>query len=289
MYSILKKYLKQILSPKARNYLKKSKRYLLSIIRPFSKSSIQELEYILKNELKIEKGDFVFVTSGFGYLNATYSPEDLICLLQSIVTNDGLIMMPFYPRLNSDECASSNHVFDMKSTVSGMGILTNVFSKMPDVYKSCHPTKAVCVWGNCAEDYIKGHEYSETPYYIDSPYGKLLKNKSKSIGLAVNNMPMIHAVEDAILGPGHSLYYKEKVNMKVVRLDSKVIEVPTYIHNPVAVSHCVSAYKYIERLGVPIKKVRVGLTSAFSVDNSDVYVAVQSDYLQGNTTLRAKK
>ena len=80
--------------------------------------------------------------------------------------------MPYYQPMNYDEWAKRGKVFYMVDTKSGMGIITNEFYKMPNVYKSMHSIKSVCVWEVNAENIIKNHEVATTPFFWDAQYGK---------------------------------------------------------------------------------------------------------------------
>ena len=110
------------------------------------KTSLEDFRKLLVDNLGIREGDNLIVSSSFGNLNAAFSPREAIEVLQSIVTKKGLIMMPYYPPMNSDEWVQKDEIFDMALTKSGMGVLTNIFASMDGVFKSLHPTKAVCAW-----------------------------------------------------------------------------------------------------------------------------------------------
>lgn len=238
--------LKPLLSPSVRSKLKTIKRRCRNYLNfPHkNKTTIEQLKEQLIR-LGITKGDNIVVTSSFGNLNASFSPTELIIMLQELVTENGLIVMPFYPKLNSYEWAKNQMLFDMENTVSGMGILTNVFSKLPNVYKSIHPTKAVCAWGRKAIELTTGHENSTTPFYWDSPYGKLLKMNSKSVCIGVKNMPMFHAFEDIYSQMYNAYYQSNKVSLRV-KLPNRLIEVNTFVHDPKIIGHTIFSTDYIQ-------------------------------------------
>ena len=195
----IKNWLRKIISADMRRWAKREKRHLQQLLESSKpQTTLEDFRKLLTETLGIKKGDWLIVSSSFGNLNATFSPREAIEVLQSIVTKEGLIMMPYYPPMNSNEWAESGQIFDMLETKSGMGVLTNVFSKMPDVYKSIHPTKAVCMWGNEIDLNDLQHFKSTTPFYWDSPYGKLLTHDSKSLCLGLKNIPIFHALEDIL-------------------------------------------------------------------------------------------
>lgn len=283
----IKRSLRRITSSSLRRVVKRERRYLRQFINGERKNSLEDFYRLLVEVLGVRKGDRLFVSSSFGNLNAVFSPLEAIELLQSIVTESGLIVMPFYPPLNSDEWAKRDEIFDMLKTKSGMGVMTNVFSKMPDVYKSIHPTKAVCAWGNDAKYVTEGHEFSETPYFWGSPYGKLLNMGCKTLGLGVDNNPIFHSIEDVLLDRENRLYLREPFLLNVKTFDNKLIKVKTFIHDPKLIDFCVSSGKYIESHHFKCyQKVRFGLTFLFLVNNTELFNESKDRFKQGLTRLK---
>lgn len=282
----IKHFIKSITSSKQRNRIRKFRRDIKKRLFPKSKTSLAELKNILVQDFGLKKGDNIIVTSSFGNLNANYSPQDVIKLLQSIVTEEGSIMMPYYPPINSTEWAKSNNIFDMKLTKSGMGILTNIFSKMPGVVKSIHPIKAVCVWGKNANEIISNHENSTTPFYWDSPYGKYLKIHSKSLGLGVKNIPIFHTIEDVLSEHYDTYYQKEKYKLSI-KNGNNTISVKTYVHDSNILDKCISARDYTASLKCKsYKKVNFGYAFLFVIDNDDLYQRAKIEFSNGNTRIR---
>lgn len=288
MISLIKSFLKKLTTSQQRANFKKVKRHLLSLCcLKKSQTTLGELKKYLTNVLKLQAGDRIIVASSFGYLNAQYSPKDVIELLQNIVTSEGTIMMPYYPSMNSDEWAKGDYIFDMQDTKSGMGVLTNVFSKMSDVYKSIHPTKAVCVWGKDAKMIVEGHDNSTTPFYWDSPYGKFLKMGCKSLGLGLKNIPIFHTFEDVLSSNKYEYYFPKAVSLRVKLISGEEIQVSTYIHNTNVLNHCVSAGEFVASLHCKTyKKVKFGLSFLYVIDNTDLYNQVKFSFEKGITRQR---
>ena len=265
----IKHFIKSITSSKQRNRIRKFRRDIKKRLFPKSKTSLAELKNILVQDFGLKKGDNIIVASSFGNLNANYSPQDVIQLLQSIVTEEGSIMMPYYPPINSTEWVKTSNIFDMERTKSGMGILTNIFSKMPGVVKSIHPIKAVCVWGKNAKEIISNHENSTTPFYWDSPYGKYLKIHSKSLGLGLKNIPIFHAFEDILSKPYDTYYQKEKYTL-FVKNGNNAFPIKTYVHDNDILDRCISAGDYVASLKCKsYKKINFGYTFLYVIDNDD--------------------
>lgn len=282
----LKHFIKNITSSKQRNQIRKFKRKFKMFLFHKRKTSLSELKNILTSDFGLQKGDNIIVTSSFGNLSANYSPQDVINLLQSIVTEEGSIMMPYYPPMSSTEWAQTNQVFSMDTTKSGMGILTNVFSKMPGVVKSVHPTKAVCVWGKKANKLIANHENSTTPFYWDSPYGKYLKIGSKSLGLGVKNIPIVHTIEDVLSKHYYDYYQKKKYKLPMQNGNNNFI-VNTYIHDNNVLEKCISPGDYVASLNCKTyKKINFGYAFLYVIDNNDLFQRAQIEFNNGNSRIR---
>ena len=284
--NVYKKIIKSLTSPRQRVQIIKWKRHIKSFFKGGRKTTLEELKRALVNELEIKAGDRILVTSSFGNLNADYTPQDVVRLLMEIVTEDGNIMMPYYPPVNSTIWAKEGKEFDMNSTPSGMGILTNVFSKTEGVVMSCHPTKAVCIWGKNAAQIAQGHESSTTPYFWDSPYGKLLKMGSKSVGLGLKHIPMGHAMEDILSTPHSYFYQKDKYRLHVIRKDRSQSEVETLVHDDDILDKCVDLRDYAESLKAKsYKKIDFGLAVLYSVDNTDIMEEMSKAFDRGYTRI----
>lgn len=280
----IKLFIKQFIPSKLRSRLKKNRRRIKnSLKKGIEKTTLDDVYKLLVNEFSITKGDNIIISSSFGNLNADFSPTELINLIQNIITEEGNIVMPFYPPGNSYEWAESNQVFDMENTRSSMGVLTQVFSEMPNVYKSIHPTKAVVAWGENAEEIVNGHENSKTPFYWDSPYGWLLKNKSKSLGLGLKNIPIFHSFEDIILEDLLSLYQGKKYDLCVKLLNGEYKNITTLVHDKIIIDKLEDAGDYVRNLLVnSYKRIDFGYTFCYIVDNNELFNRCKIEFLNNN-------
>lgn len=285
----IKTFLKKLLSPEIRRQLKVYRRRIINNFKRKSshKNSIEDMQQIL-NGLGIHAGDKIIVSSSFGNLNAGFSPQELIELLKKIITSEGLIVMPYYPPINSYEWAERGEVFDMIRTKSGMGILTNVFARSKDVFMSIHPTKAVCAWGKNAKEFVEGHENSTTPFYWDSPYGKLMKfEESKSLCLGLKNIPIFHMFEDVLSSSYDEYYQKDKKSLCVRNVNDEIINVQTYVHNPDIIDNTIPAGDYVRDLNPKsYKRVSWGFKYIVVVENHCLLDAVDAEFKKGHTRIK---
>ncbi len=70
-----------------------------------------------------------------------------------------LVMPAFYFGTTTYDFGTyyKKHYFDVKKTISQMGLLTELFRRKPGVKRSIHPTHSVCAYGLLAEEITKGH------------------------------------------------------------------------------------------------------------------------------------
>jgi aminoglycoside 3-N-acetyltransferase len=273
MHPVIKQILIKAFPYKVRAPIKRQKRKLNRIFKKIraKKTSIEQIHHLLEKEFQITEGDNLIISSSFGNLNASFSPEDLVLLLQEIVGPKGNILMPFYPPGNSYEWAKSGKVFNMRTTPSSMGVLTQVFSERSDVYKSKHPTKALVAWGNDAQEIVAGHENSTTPYYWDSPYGWLLKNPSKSLGIGVPNRPIIHACEDVLFKKMRQ-YLKNNFTLLIKDYDGTIIEVNTFVHNYQKTKPLKEMNVILKKMNLSTyKEANIGLSFCYIFNNQELF------------------
>ncbi len=267
--------------------MKRQRRKLKNALRFDAKATtLDDLRRVLTEQLGLKRGDRILVTSGFANLKAKdYSPQDVVRLLMAIVGEEGLIMMPYYPPFNSMEWITSGHVFDMRSTKSGMGVLTNVFSRMDGVVMSEHPLKAVCVWGKNAESIAAGHRCCEMPYAQESPYGIVLSVPgSKSLCLGVVNLPMFHAIEDEVQ-PLDTLYYDDNAyDVPMILKNGERTICHTLVHSEEKTEGTVTPGTYAVHYKQPIRqKVKFGYNYIYLLDNDLMRKEFYSEFARGKS------
>ncbi len=195
----------------------------------------KDIMYAL-TDLGIKSGDSVMVHSSLskiGYLEG--GAEALISALQKVVESDGNILMPAFPAIGFNyDYLKSNSVFDVKNTPSKMGIVTEVFRKLPGVKRSLHPTDSVCVMGKEADYFVNEHFGQLTPYNKHSPFMKLIERKGKIllIGVKLESVTNFHTPEDAILNFKYPVYHKNEFTVRVKDENGNEITMVTKAHNP---------------------------------------------------------
>ncbi len=125
-------------------------------------------------ELGIKGGDKVFVHASMnrmGYVEG--GAETVITALMEAVGRRGSIFMPAFPMTGSMESyLKSGSLFDVRTTPSQMGVISETFRRRDGVLRSLHPTSSVAGWGKDAECFLCDHEKSLTPFGPDTPFGR---------------------------------------------------------------------------------------------------------------------
>jgi len=123
----------------------------------------------------IERGAVIAVhcaLSQLGYVKG--GAEALIDALLEAVGPEGTVLMPSFPMTGTQrEYLDSGATFDVRSTPSRSGEVTEVFRRRPEVLRSLHPTNPVCAWGRHAAELLRDHDRSLTAFGHETPYGRL--------------------------------------------------------------------------------------------------------------------
>jgi aminoglycoside 3-N-acetyltransferase len=201
--------------------------------RGFSK---QDLVGMLRR-LGVEHGDTVLAHSSLDQFQAFLGkPADILTALQEAVGTTGTVIMPTLPfRGSAVEYVRNPRVFDVKKTPSQMGMLTELFRRMPGVIRSVHPTHAVAAWGTLSTELLRDHNQATTPCGRQTPYGRLLDHNGKILflGTDITVMTFFHAVEE-ILEPKmpFSAFTKEVFTLESRDAQNKPLTTRTRLFEP---------------------------------------------------------
>lgn len=229
--NIIKKCTPQRIKDK---YNKKKSVELYNFISSMPKLSYDRFLRILTDDLNVCPNDSVMIHSSTNQLNLDFSIALILEALRNTVTENGNILFPNYPKVNSYSFLKSGKVFDVRKSPSYTGLLTEFARRTRGSIRSLHPTKSVCTIGKDAQYFSEGHESCIFPYDIGSPYHKLYKTGGKTIGLGVssNFVSCIHHIDDTMqdkfpVNPYHS----ELFTAKCIDYSGNTVNVRTYAHN----------------------------------------------------------
>jgi aminoglycoside 3-N-acetyltransferase len=135
------------------------------------KATKEKLRHDLKN-LGVELGDVLFIHSSFKSLGPVDGGAGtVVSALEAAVGSEGLILMPSFNLVESGQRAE---IWDIETTPSTVGWLTEFFRRMPGTYRSDHYSHSVAARGKGAKDFVAEHlsrEGYKSPW-DRKPWGK---------------------------------------------------------------------------------------------------------------------
>lgn len=154
------------------------------------------------DKLGLRTGDCVLVHSALdAFPGFRGKPSEVIALLQAQVGDGGHVMMPTMAFTSTAvDFVKSGVVLDVQRTPSKMGLLTELFRRMPSVVRSIHPTHPIAVWGRDAERICADHHSAATPCGRPSPFSQLLDRDGKILllGPDIDVLTFYHYVEEVL-------------------------------------------------------------------------------------------
>jgi aminoglycoside 3-N-acetyltransferase len=199
MIKLIDKFLSSVF-PSAHIFIKNKYNYFKKKYHP--QLSKNEFIAIIKNDLKIETGDVVFVHSSMRKLYLDFSKGDILSILREIVGKEGTILFPCWQfNIRAEDYIINNEiVFSHKDSPSAMGKISESLRFNSETFRSFHPTNSVIAIGLRAHELTAGHEDDIYPCGIQSPFFKMMKYHAKVIGLGVtvDNLTFVHTVEDVL-------------------------------------------------------------------------------------------
>jgi aminoglycoside 3-N-acetyltransferase len=188
-------------------------------------------------EVGLREGDGVFIHSSlsrFGEIEG--GSETVLEAFDEVLGPDGLIAMPAFPLVGGTlEFLSTEPVFDVRSTPSTMGALTERFRTSPGAVRSLHPTHSVVARGPGAEELVAGHAEAATPFGEGTPFARMIERGVVQVwfGVGLRIFTLYHAFE--CLHPGFPIevFHEERVEARVIDEDGRERRVSTLVHDPV--------------------------------------------------------
>ncbi|PVZ70208.1 AAC(3) family N-acetyltransferase [Pelagibaculum spongiae] len=160
--------------------------------------SVQQLAEDWK-KTGIESGDMILLHSSIKNTIRRYlrqkiklTPDDILDSLLLAVGSEGTLLLPLF---NFDFTSGSG--FDIRSTPSQMGVLTEAARKREGAVRTGHPIYSFVALGKNADKFLSVDNVSG--YAEDSPFGILHHNKAKVAVLGLpdqDSMTFYHYVEE---------------------------------------------------------------------------------------------
>jgi len=155
--------------------------------RAIDKRTFTDSEFVhALQTLGFRAGAIVMVHSSFSTVKRRVpdiTPEKLIRQMQELIGVEGTLLMPTFSfRGRQSHYVDTHTHFDVQRTPSAVGILTEVFRKMPGVTRSYHPTHSVAGWGRYAKEILSTHHLGST-FGVTSPFYRLREYDGLVVGL----------------------------------------------------------------------------------------------------------
>jgi len=226
-------------------------------------------------ELGIERGDTILVHSSFNFFNGFQgNPQDVIyCLINLLGENGNLLMVSLPYESSSYEYLRKGPVFDVRSTPSKMGILSEIFRRKEGVFRSLHPTHPLLAFGKDAAWIVEGHHKCLYPCGKDTPFDKFRSRNGKVLFFDVpfGTFTFIHYIEDEIKDMlPFQLYRNEPMTARVLGYNGDEFIVKTFTFGDFAVKNrnpsILENFLLKEKM---LKKTKIGKTKLMLVGAED--------------------
>lgn len=171
--------------------------------------------------------DILMVHSSINHMQPmfTNSALDLVKMLVAFCGPNRTLAMPaFYfgdPKIGGAYATLSQRPrFDLKKAPSQMGLATEMFRRMPGVLQSRHPVYRVAALGPMAKELTSGHELTEYPNGIGSPFDFMTKHNTRIIGIGktFQVLTQAHHVE-GVMGDSFPVPRHNGVDLPITVLD----------------------------------------------------------------------
>jgi aminoglycoside 3-N-acetyltransferase len=149
----------------------------------------------------LEPGAVVCVHSALSRLGYVRGGEEaVIDAVLDVIGPSGCLLMPGFSTGGfMADYIRSNAVFEVNRTPSLGGAVTEAFRRRPDVQRSAHPTNSVLACGRGAEEILKDHQHSLTPYGFKTPYGRLVERDDTFIlMLETHVQSLLHHIQERV-------------------------------------------------------------------------------------------
>ena len=240
----------------------------------------------LSNDLShagIVEGDTLLVHSSMKKIGKTEDGADgVIHALQQTLTNNGLLIFPAFSYISVTDLTPD---FNVRTTPSCTGIISELFRHYPDVERSIHPFHSLTAWGGDSKSFTAGHEMFETSFDRNSPWGRLLERNAKVLlaGVDLTSATFLHAVEQ---WSGVPVLSREPVIRYIVNGNTRK-EMKIFWHTGAHSENYMRAESLLLESGA-MKKIKFGSAESYLLDCQKTWQLLQG-VLQKNPDFFAYK
>jgi aminoglycoside 3-N-acetyltransferase len=229
-------------------------------------------------ELGIAQNHAVLMHASFGqFTGFRGEPWRVIdCLLKVLGPGGHLFMMSMAYTSSALDYLKSGAPFDVRRTVSRMGIISEAFRRRDGVLRSANSLHPVLAWGPKAEWVISRHDQMMHSCGAGSPFGKMLELDTKvlffDVPFAV--LTFAHYLEDRFKDSAPvPVYHPEPFQSLLIDRDGREQRVKVYAFHRNA----------IERRNFPVLEealIRDGLLRRDKIGNTGLMIVKMTDALK---------
>ena len=243
--------------------------------------------------LGIRSGDVLMVHSSIRPASGFRGkPLDMINVLKHAVGPNGLLVMPSMTYSGSSKAfLEGGGELRVHRHPSRMGLMSEVFRRGKDTYRSLSPTHPLLAWGNGAAPFLADHHKTDRPFGPESPFARLLAMEGKilCVNAAPETITFTHFLEDRIQEKlPFALYEPACYTGRVIEADGTVHNVPTRVLSDESRRRRreEKLWRRARRTRV-IHRARVGITRIEVVSCSDLTALVDTMYSEGESLFAA--
>jgi aminoglycoside 3-N-acetyltransferase len=220
---------------RARSRYRSARYRLRERLRPTSLSQA-DVEAALR-KCGLGEGDACFVQaamSAFGSFER--GPATVLDALEAVVGPGGLIAMPAYSLTGpAIEHLAADPLFDVRSTPSRMGAISEELRGREGTRRSVHPTHSTAARGAGKEEIVAGHETADTPFGEGTPFPRIVGRNALQLffGCGTGAITMYHCFECTRVPPFPLDVFADRVfEARCVDPEGRELRVRTLVHNP---------------------------------------------------------
>jgi aminoglycoside 3-N-acetyltransferase len=242
-------------------------------IDTFRRYDADDLKRALQKQ-GIRETDTLFVHANFpndsGFAGV---PLDLVNALADLVGEKGNLLMVSIPfRGSAYDHLDRGKPFNVKKTLSMMGLVTEMFRRREGTLRSLHPTHPVLAMGKDAADIVAGHEDSPFPCGEGTPFAKFrdLGGKILFYDVSFGGITFFHHVEEMLRDRiPFEIFHDRIFSVTAIDSDGEEHTVETRVYNPELKRDAFKLEAEMIRQG-KLEKGRVGNSHFILVSAEDV-------------------
>jgi aminoglycoside 3-N-acetyltransferase len=182
--------------------------------------------------LGLRPGESVLVHSSLSSLGFVKGGADTVIeALLEVLGPQGTLLMPSFQQGSEHELLRRGCRFDVRTSPSELGIISETFRRRPGVIRSLSPTHCTAGIGPRARDLLAEHQTCRVSVGHGSPYEKLVQMGGRILLLGVTHTvnTTLHLVENT---HGAPTVCRETFDGVVIDMEGQSWTVPTHPHMP---------------------------------------------------------